>query len=213
MNLFKYKTVISALIFILSISCAQKNAPDEPPVENVPQSESVNNTEPITVDISDTGSGSQQKTVIEQITNKPDDENTAVTYPKIEKIKTYSSTIKEEEWFLVGGVTGPRAYSVFVDPETIESKNDLTISWSKLEFEKSQKDEDGLSYQSVKINSSIDCKNRTYSYTDSKFYDALGRLVENQPTPYEARPISEGTVSATIADFVCGYQLNKPEEK
>lgn len=211
MRLFKYTTAILLLILTLSIGCAHKNSTDEPVVENVPQPKAGSEAEPITVEVSDTAP--QEKTVIEQITKKEDNEDTAVTYPQVQKIKTYSSTIKEEEWFLVGGVTGPRAYSVFVDPETIEKENDLTTSWSKLEFEKSQKDDDGLAYQSVKINSSIDCKNRTYSYSDSKFYDALGRLVESQPAPYEARPIVDGTVSATIADFVCGYQLNKPEDK
>lgn len=209
MKPFKYTKFIALLIFIVSISCTQKNAADTQVVEDVQHSKSNTEATPTVVQVSDTTA--QERTVIEHITAKPKNEDTAVTYPKVEKIKTYESTIKEETWFLVGGVTGERAYSVFVDPETIESENDLVTSWSKLEFEKSQRDEDGLSYQSVQINSSIDCKNRTYSYTDSKFYDSLRRLVDSQPAPYEAQPIIDGTVSATIADFVCGYQLNKPE--
>nr|NIU86912.1 hypothetical protein [Nitrosopumilaceae archaeon] len=68
---------------------------------------------------------------------------------------------------MVGGVTGERAYSVFVDPETIENKDGLINSWSKLEFEETQRDDDGLSYKEVLIASDVDCENRTYSYTDS----------------------------------------------
>ena len=136
-------------------------------------------------------------------------EDTAVTYPRPEKIKRYKAISKEDSWFLVGGVTGDRNYSIFVDPKTIESKNGLTTSWSKLQFEEAERDTDGLSYKEVWINSTVNCENRTYSYTDSKFYDSLGRLVENQGVSYDPKPIIAGTVSAQIADFVCGYELNR----
>ena len=102
-----------------------------------------------------------------------------------------------------------RAYSVFVDTNSIESQNGLVNSWSKIELKQSERDSDGLSYKEVQISSSVDCENRTYSYTDSKFYDTLGRLVENQAVPYDPQPIIADTVSATIADFVCGYELNR----
>ncbi|TFG75875.1 MAG: hypothetical protein E4H21_07755 [Thermodesulfobacteriales bacterium] len=209
MKPLKYTKLIALLIFIVAIGCTQKNSAETPVVQDIPQSESSADNNPIVVQVSDNSPG--DRTVIEQITAKPKNEDTAVTYPKVDKIKKYKASIKEDAWFLVGGVSGERPYSVFVDTETIESKNDLTISWSKLKFEKSQLDEDGLSYQSVQINSAIDCDKRTYSYTDSKFYDSISRLVDSQPAPYEALPIIDGTVSATIADFVCGYQLNKPE--
>jgi Surface-adhesin protein E len=209
MKPLKYTKLIALLIFIVAIGCTQKNSAETPVVQDIPQSESSADNNPIVVQVSDNSPG--DRTVIEQITAKPKNEDTAVTYPKVDKIKKYKASINEDTWFLVGGVSGERPYSVFVDPETIESKNDLVISWSKLEFEKSQLDEDGLSYQSVQINSAIDCDKRTYSYTDSKFYDSITRLVDSQPAPYEALPIIDGTVSATIADFVCGYQLHKPE--
>jgi len=210
MKSLRYTKFIAVLIIIAGIvGCAQKDAVEPPVVQNVPQSESSADTNPVIEQVVNTDPG--DRAVIEQITAKPRDEKTAKTYPKIEKIKKYKTTKNEESWFLVGGVVGDRAYSVFVDPETIESENNLTKSWSKLEFEKSQRDEDGLSYQSVQINSAVDCDKRTYSYTDSKFYDALNRFVDRQPAPYESQPIIEGTVSAKIADFVCGYQLNRPE--
>ena len=203
------KFLVLLIVIITIVSCAQKETAEPPVVQNVPITESAADIgEDIEPDVT-TDSGN--KTVIEQITAKPEDEDTAVTYPKVEKIKKYKTTNTEESWFLVGGVTGERAYSVFVDPETIETENGLTTSWSKLEFEKTQRDEDGLSYQSVQINSAVDCDKRTYSYTDSKFYDALGRLVDKQSTPYEALPIIDGTVSSKVADFVCGYQLNRPK--
>jgi hypothetical protein len=195
-----------------ALSCAQKDINEPAPVvQEVPQPETEEDTSPVIERV--TEEAPNDKTVIEQITAKPEEpeEETALTYPKPVKIKSYNVSSKEDSWFLVGGVTGQRAYSVFVDPQTIETKKDLVTSWSKLKFEETEHDTDGLSYKEVLINSSVDCERRTYSYTDSKFYDALGRLVESQPAPYEAQPIIEGTVSAKIADFVCGYQLNRPE--
>jgi len=193
-----------------AISCAQKDISEPAPaLQEVPQPETQQETKPVIKQV--TKETSQNKTVIEQITAEPE-EDTAVTYPKPVKIKSYNaSSTKEDSWFLVGGVTGERAYSVFVDPQTIETDKDLVASWSKLKFEQTERDTDGLSYKEVLINSSVDCERRTYSYTDSKFYDALGRLVESQLAPYAPQPIIEGTVSAKIADFVCGYQLNRPK--
>ena len=186
-------------------SCAPKEVPEP--------------AEPVEVTVSETEE--ETTTVLEQITTKdshddskkkePEEDATARTYPNPDTIKEYEPLKVEDSWFLVGGVTGQRAYSIFVDPETIVSKDGLTRSWSKLQFEETQRDEDGLSYQEVQIASDVDCENRTYSYTDSKFYDALGRLVESQRTPYEPLPIVEGTVSSKIADFVCGYDLNRPK--
>ncbi|GJM16654.1 MAG: hypothetical protein DHS20C13_19810 [Thermodesulfobacteriota bacterium] len=210
MKPLNHTKILALLIMIIVIvSCAQKETAEPPVVQDVPITENATDN---TVDVEPlVTEDSENKTVIEQITAKPEDKETAVTYPKIDKIKRYKTINKEESWFLVGGVTGERVYSVFVDPETIETENGLTTSWSKLEFEKTQRDEDGLSYQSVQINSAVDCDEQTYSYTDSKFYDGLGRLVDRQSTPYEALPIIDGTVSSKVADFVCGYQLNQPK--
>jgi len=192
----KHLKYIAFLIIILGLfSCTQKEVAWPPVVEDIPQ----------------TDGGKDNGSVIEQITEKPREEETAVTYPRPEKIKKYKPVSKEDSWFLVGGVRGDRAYSVFVDPETIESENGLVNSWSKLEFEETRRDEDGLSYKEVQISSDVNCEKRTYSYRDSKFYDALGRLMESQSAPYEPQPIIEGTVSAKIADFVCGYELNRTE--
>ncbi len=191
-----------------AVSCAQKDISEPAPVvEDVAQSKTAKETNPV---IEQVTTQEHNKTVIERITAKVE-EDTAVTYPRPVKIKSYTPSSKDDSWFLVGGVTGDRAYSIFVDPQTIETKKDLITSWSKLKFEGTERDNDGLLYKEVRINSSVDCERRTYSYTDSKFYDALGRLVENQVVLYDPQPIIEGTVSAKIADFVCGYQLNIPE--
>lgn len=192
-------------LFVLSgvYSCVKKDISEpDPRVEEVQQAETVKETNPVTK--KDSGG----TTILAHITSKAQ-EDTAVTYPRPEKIKSYKAISKEDSWFFVGGVTGERNYSIFVDPETIESKNSLTTSWSKLEFEEAERDTDGLSYKEVWINSTVNCENRTYSYTDSKFYDSLGKLVENQAVPYDPKPIIAGTVSAKIADFVCGYELNR----
>ncbi len=197
----------AALLFIISVlfSCATKEAAEPDVVQDIPQTEVPEDTTPVIEQIT-------KKNSVEQIIRKdPKNEETAVTYPRVDKIKKYESLNKEDTWFLVGGVTGERAYSVFVDPDTILNNSGLINSWSKLEFEKQQRDEDGLSYIEVQINSDVNCEERTYSYGDSKFYDGLGRLVESQPAFYDPQPIVDGTVSAQIADFVCGYDLNKPK--
>jgi len=217
MKLNIYSICISLLLLAVFTGCGQKEVSDTPnevsdtpAVENVPQSE--DKKEEGTVIETITIKDSQSDADTQEAPTAPEQEETAVTYPKPEKIKNYEPLSTEDSWFLIGGVTGDAAYKVFVDPRTIVGNNDLVESWSKLEFEETQRDEDGLSYQQVQINSSVDCENRTYSYTDSKFYDGLGRLVDNQSTPYDPQPIIEGTVSAKIADFVCGYELNRPKE-
>jgi len=202
------KLIAVLIVLTGAISCAQKDISETSPVvEEVTQTESVKETNPVTEQVIE--KDPRDRSVIEQITTKPEEEDTAVTYPRPVKIKSYASLSKEDSWFLVGGVAGERAYSIFVDPETIRSKNGLVTSWSKLQFEEAERDTDGLSYKEVQINSSVDCEKRTYSYIDSKFYDALGRLVENQIAPYDPQPIVADTVSAKIADFVCGYELNR----
>ena len=207
----KVHKLILALIFLSIIpSCAQKDV-QEPSseVKETPKIETVQESEAIVKD--STEEEPDENTVIEQITVKPDKEETAVTYPIPQKIKKYEPKAQEDSWFLIGGVTGERAYSVFVDPNTIVSKKGLVNSWSKLEFDETERDSDGLSYNQVQISSAVDCENRTYSYLDSRFYDGLGRLVENQSVPYNPQPVIQGTVSAKIADFVCGYESNRPK--
>jgi len=205
-----YLIILLSVLFLAgALSCAKKEI-DEPAsaLKEVAEPGTQEETNPIIEQA--TKGAPNNKTVIEQITAEPE-EDTAVTYPRPVKIKSYKSSSTDDSWFLVGGVTGERAYSIFVDPQTIETKKDLVTSWSKLKFEETERDTDGLSYKEVLINSSVDCERRTYSYTDSKFYDALERLVENQVVPYDPQPIIANTVSAKIADFVCGYQLNRPE--
>lgn len=200
-------TKVTVLLICISIffSCAAKEAPEPDVVQDIPKTEVPKETPTVIEQIT-------KKNSVDQVIRKnPKDDETAVTYPRVEKIKKYERANREDTWFLVGGVTGERAYSVFVDPETVENQDGLINSWSKLEFEKTQRDEDGLSYIEVQINSDINCKERTYSYGDSKFYDGLGRLVESQPALYDPLPIVDGTVSAQIADFVCGYDLNRPK--
>lgn len=217
MKLILNSIFVSLFFLTVVAGCGQKKVSDTadevsetPPIENVSKPEDTKKENSVieTITIRDSQDAGNQP----GSPSASDPDETAVTYPKPEKIKNYEPLSTEDSWSLVGGVTGDTAYKVFVDPRTIVSDNDLVESWSKLEFEETQRDEDGLSYKQVQINSSIDCKNRTYSYTDSKFYDGLGRLVENQRTPYNPQPIIEGTVSAKIADFVCGYEPGGSQE-
>ncbi|MEM7009193.1 MAG: surface-adhesin E family protein [Thermodesulfobacteriota bacterium] len=205
---------IFVLILSLSYSCADKQVA-EPVVQDVPQTQDQEPTSDVTEQITkpETSEGTTQspKEII-TLEPEPKEEKTANTPPRSQMVKNYEPSKKDDNWFLVGGVTGERAYSVFVDPDTIEDNNGLISSWSRLEFENSQRDQDGLSFKEVRIESEVDCNARTYSYTDSKFYDSLGRLVEQQPAPYEPQPIVDGTVSSQIADFVCGYELNRPQD-
>lgn len=112
-----------------------------------------------------------------------------------------------ESWFLVAEVKGDtRNYNVYVDTSTIQTVDDEVMSWSKLVFPEDQKDSDGLIYREVRIASAINCAQRTYMYSASKFYDALGRMVFSESIETERSPIPGGTVSEYIANFVCGYK-------
>jgi len=211
MKLKIYSICVSLFLLTVVSACGQKEVVDTPAVQNIPKSEEKKEESSVieTITIKDSQSASNKQEVPPTI---PEQEETAVKYPRPKKIKNYEPLSTEDSWILIGGVTGDLAYKVFVDPRTIVGNNDLIESWSKLEFQETQRDDDGLSYKQVQINSSIDCQNRTYSYTDSKFYDGLGRLVDNQPTSYDPQPIIKGTVSAKIADFVCSYELNWTEQ-
>lgn len=112
-----------------------------------------------------------------------------------------------ESWFLVTEVKGDtRDYNVYVDTSTIQTVDDEVMSWSKLVFPEDQKDSDGLIYREVRIASAINCAQRTYMYSASKFYDALGRMVFSESIETERSSIPGGTVSEYIANFVCGYK-------
>lgn len=116
------------------------------------------------------------------------------------------STSPDESWFLVTEVNGDtRHYTVYVDTSTIQTVDDEVMSWSKLVFPEDQKDSDGLTYREVRIASAINCDKRTYMYSASKFYDALGRMVYHESIETPRSPIPGGTVSEYIANFVCGY--------
>jgi len=116
------------------------------------------------------------------------------------------STSPDESWFLVTEVNGDtRDYTVYVDTSTIQTVDDEVMSWSKLVFPEDQKDSDGLTYREVRIASAINCDKRTYMYSASKFYDALGRMVYHESIETPRSPIPGGTVSEYIANLVCGY--------
>lgn len=112
----------------------------------------------------------------------------------------------EDNWFLITEVDGDWDYKVYVDISTIDTVDGEIVSWSKLVFDEDHTDSDGLVYREVRIASSIDCKQRTYMYRSSKFYDGLGKLVYQEDIETDRAPIPGGTVSAHIADFVCGYE-------
>jgi len=121
------------------------------------------------------------------------------------------STSPDESWFLVTEVNGDtRHYTVYIDTSTIQTVDGEVMSWSKLVFPEDQKDSDGLTYREVRIASAINCEKRTYMYSASKFYDALGRMVYNESIETPRSPIPGGTVSEYIANFVCGYTPPAP---
>jgi hypothetical protein len=122
--------------------------------------------------------------------------------PKSTPLKS-SASAYVDPWFLVAEVKGEKVYSVYVDTESIEEKSGGIQSWSKLVFEENQRDKDGLLYKEIKINSSIDCYGKTYTYNSSKFYDSIGQLVYNEKIEYNSKDITPDTLSAYIADFVC----------
>ncbi len=110
----------------------------------------------------------------------------------------------EDSWSLVAEVKDERVYTVYVDTKSIESNETGIESWSKLVFENTQRDDDGLSYNEVQIRSSIDCPEKTYAYNTSKFYNSIGQLVYQEDITYNRNDITPNTLSAYIAEFVCG---------
>lgn len=120
---------------------------------------------------------------------------------------TETAALNEDEaWFLVTEVEGDRDYKVYIDTSTIDTIEGEVMSWSKLVFDADQKDSDGLLYREVMIASSINCKEKTYMYMSSKFYDSLGKMVYMENIATNRNPIPGGTVSEIIANFVCGYE-------
>ena len=142
---------------------------------------------------------------------KKDEHETLEKPEPIEEPRTVRTSVKKkpeqykENWFLVTEVKGDRAYTVYVDTGSIEDGAKGLESWSKLVFEQGQRDDDGLYYHEVQISSSIDCYEKTYAYNTSKFYDSIGRLVYQEDISYNPNPITPDSLSAYLADFVCGY--------
>ena len=124
--------------------------------------------------------------------------------------KTVSTRVAEEprgyvdSWFLVAEVKGERIYTVYVDTKSIENTDTGIESWSKLVFPGVQHDHDGLSYKEVQISSSIDCAEKTYAYNTSRFYNSIGQLVYQEDITYNRNEITPDSLSAYVADFVCG---------
>ena len=118
----------------------------------------------------------------------------------------------QDTWFLVAEVKGNKVYTVYVDTESIKSAEEGVESWSKLVFQEVQRDDDGLSYNEVQISSSIDCAGETYSYNTSRFYNYIGQLVYQEDIKYNRNKITPDTLSAYIADFVCGSVLEDEVE-
>ena len=201
----QFYTLSVALLFIITLvtACSQKDVSGQEEVQQI-NTEAQISTSVEHIDSKNAGADSVEPTVA---ISQADETDVSNSQPSI--VKKDEQHQIEDSWFLIGAVTGKSAYKVYVDPESIVNEGELVVSWSKLEFDENQTDEDGLTYKEAQICSSIDCKNRTYSYTDSRFFDGLGRMIESQPTPYESQPIIEGTVSAKIADFVCEHDMNE----
>lgn len=113
----------------------------------------------------------------------------------------------DDSWFLVAEVSGNKIYEVYVDTGSIENAADGVESWCKLVFDSTQRDDDGLSYDEVHIESSIDCEGKTYAYNTSKFYNKIGQLVYQEDIEYNRTEITPDTLSAYVAGFVCGYDF------
>jgi surface-adhesin protein E len=131
--------------------------------------------------------------------------------PILKKDKPRGTTAVNKEskgyrdtWFLVAEVKGEKVYAVYVDTSSIENAEDGIGSWSKLVFPDVQRDDDGLSYNEVQISSSIDCAGKTYAYNTSRFYNSIGQLVYQEDITYKRNKITPDTLSAYVADFVCG---------
>ncbi len=110
-----------------------------------------------------------------------------------------------DAWFLVTDVNAERKFAVYVDTSTINTIEGEVYSWSRLVFKEDQKDTDGLVYREVMIASAINCGEKTYAYKSSKFYDSLGKMVYMENIGTNKSPIPANSVSATIEEFVCGY--------
>lgn len=212
---------ITALILISAavlISCAGKDAQDttEPVVADeasipvqatVPEPEEsfspdlIKKTEHDTVTVREVIEVQDLET---EVQSDPDQK----PKPKRAAVNTNSGSI-DDSWFLVADITGNKIYKVYVDTNSIETAADGVQSWSKLEFEATQRDEDGLSYDEVHIESSIDCEERTYAYNTSKFYNKIGQLVYQEDIEYNRTDITPDTLSAFVADFVCGYDFEE----
>ena len=118
-----------------------------------------------------------------------------------------------DTWFLVTDVNAERKFAVYVDTSTINTIEDEVYSWSRLVFKEDQKDTDGLVYREVMIASAISCGEKTYAYKSSKFYDSLGKMVYMENVGTNKSPIPANSVSATIAEFVCGYNPKEAEKR
>lgn len=200
----KHLAVVSALVITLAvlISCAARveEDPTEPVVSKeasipVAASEPLPDIEPISQE------EPEPKTALPILKEQP----AVINRP--EPAAPQSSI--DDPWFLVAEVKGDREYMVYVDTKSIENAADGVVSWSKLVFAAPQRDEDGLTYDEVHIESSIDCEGRTYAYNTSKFYNTIGQLVYQEDISYNRSDITPDTLSAYISDFVCGYDFEK----
>jgi hypothetical protein len=177
------------LVFLTAaaiVSCAARES-----------AEPVINTEAVTPGASAAGGGSDSRTAA------PEDAEAHGLMPPGSHVAAASRD--DDSWFLVTDVNSEREFEVYVDTSTIQTIDDEVYSWSKLVFDKDQRDSDGLVYREVVISSAIDCAKNTYSYKSSKFYDSLGRMVFMENIATNKSEIPSKSVSRHIADFVCGY--------
>lgn len=128
---------------------------------------------------------------------------TVTTAPPLEHIAPASRD--SDTWFLVTDVNAERKFAVYVDTSTINAIEGEVYSWSRLVFKEDQKDTDGLVYREVMVASAVNCGEKTYAYKSSKFYDSLGKMVYMENIGTNKSPIPANSVSASIAEFVCGY--------
>ena len=110
MKLQMYIKTIVALIFVAgSLSCTQKSGSQTSPVaKEVAQPQTVESTNPVIVELKQ---DPQNRSIIERITAKPKEEETAVTYPKPVKIQKYASISKKRQ--MVSSWRGWRSEGIF----------------------------------------------------------------------------------------------------
>lgn len=192
--------LVLATALVPVYSCGSKR------VEEATQSEVVTSGQDIQAPVDTDPEPSQ----LEESADRAETEIETPAFDADESQQPGSGGETEENWFLVAEITEPKFYKVYVDTTSLREEEGGRESLARMVFFDDQKDSDGMTYREVHIVSVIDCPARTYSYKSSKFFDGLGKMVYQENIGENESEITENSVSAHIADFVCGYEPPEP---